>query len=237
MISLFNKGLDEEDHKRRELYLDRLKEIVTTAEHESTRDAGSTETPAVFRASSASQPNPSAPAAVQTHADAIISPIHPTDPSRTSQFQELADEISRDLASAFAAAAKKLHRIATASHQRLEDGLATISAASERIHNLGTDVAILRQQTDTLLQSEHSLSVKLAAVDARLRDYDESWQHTSDKLQALEKRLDNQAKAIRSLHAVLQECTAQLEELRNTLQKLAQHSVQPSTEIKLPENL
>ena len=141
------------------------------------------------------------------------------------------------MAAAITVAVKQLHEVTAHDQEQLEASLATVSAFANEMQTLSKDLSIVRQQSESMLQADRALSLKLATVDARLRDYEDNRQLTGKKLQSIEKRLDSQASAIRSLHAGIREWAGRQEELRATLQKLVGASSTPPVEIQLPEEL
>jgi hypothetical protein len=241
MISLFEKGLDKDDAKRREQYRDRLVEISKQPDARNTSALAVEAVPPISQRPITPMPSPPPQAqpaqAVAPATPAAVADLDETGHEAGDEFQKLAGQIAGQLAGAITVAVKQLHGVTAHDHEELEASLAAVSAVTNEMQALSKDLSTVRQQSESMLQADRTLSLKLATVDARLRDYEDNRQLTSKKLQSIEKRLDSQAAAIRSLHAGIREWAGRQEELRATLQKLVGASSSPPVEIQLPEEL
>jgi hypothetical protein len=241
MISLFDGDFEKENAKLREQYRDRLKEIADQHRVQVvTEQAKPEETAGNSQAGSPEPVRQQPDAAGKTNEAARpgpVSTLERSDKGEPDQFQEMAERITVKLVDALTVAVKELHGLTEDGRERLEEGFAAMAAISADIRNLTGEFTALRQQADSAAQSERTLSLKQATMDARLREQEENRQLMKEKLQLLERRLETQAETIRALHSVVREWGSRQEELRVTLQKLGGISGTSGVPVPLPEDL
>jgi chromosome segregation ATPase len=194
MISILapnGKSQTEEQKDLRSLYLTRLHEIADDAGDRS-RESVPPRTentdgdgPAL---SSSVSPLPERATDEQTtelETTAPAADVEQAGNASSDEFRKLAEQIAPRCIEALTDAMEGMHRLAAGSHGNLEANINRMIANSDEIRLLNRELTSLRQGTDSWIEAERALSVKVAGLEVRLREEEETRQRTKATLQGL----------------------------------------------------
>lgn len=114
----------------------------------------------------------------------------------SDKFQTMAERITPRLIEAVTGAIREVHNLAADDRKRLDAAITSITATSDRLEQLTAELTAARRSSETMAQAERSLSLKMARIEAHLRENDERQQSTKAEL---ERSLASQAAMISAL--------------------------------------